>query len=288
MPRSMTGFGRSESFSGNRRLTVEIRSVNHKNNELYIKLPKTFNAYEEKLRKKFSVITRGKTEVFVSFESFNSEDYSVSVNYALVDAYVENFREIKARHSLNDEPTLSLIARMPDVFTAQKEENPNLWDILSETADEALSSLLKMRETEGAILKNDILSKLDTIEKKAKELESLAPLVVERYKERLLERLKDRTNDILIDENRILAEVMLFADKACIDEEIVRLYSHVQQFRETLDLVPAGKKLDFLSQELFREANTISAKASSLDVTKLSLDLKCEIEKIREQVANIE
>lgn len=288
----MTGYGRGENSTEDRKFTVEIKSVNHRYNDISIKLPRSMVFLEDKIRKTISKnISRGKTDVYISFETLSTDDVCVKLNDALAEAYFEKLVILKDKFKIESNDMLSLVARFPDVITVEKvqtEENV-IWDALSPALNEAISNFIDMRSIEGEALKNDILIKAENIEKLVKEVKERAPVVVVEYKEKLTARLQELMGQVDIDEQRIATEVAVFADRGCIDEEVTRLESHIIQLRNILDeggLV--GRKLDFLVQEMNRESNTIASKSNDINITKASIELKSEIEKIREQIQNIE
>ncbi len=292
MIKSMTGYGRGENSTEDRKFTVEIKSVNHRYNDISIKLPRSMVFLEDKIRKTISKnISRGKTDVYISFETLSTDDVCVKLNDALAEAYFEKLVILKDKFKIESNDMLSLVARFPDVITVEKvqtEENV-IWDALSPALNEAISNFIDMRSIEGEALKNDILIKAENIEKLVKEVKERAPVVVVEYKEKLTARLQELMGQVDIDEQRIATEVAVFADRGCIDEEVTRLESHIIQLRNILDeggLV--GRKLDFLVQEMNRESNTIASKSNDINITKASIELKSEIEKIREQIQNIE
>ena len=292
MIKSMTGYGRGENSTEDRKFTVEIKSVNHRYNDISIKLPRSMVFLEDKIRKTISKnISRGKTDVYISFETLSTDDVCVKLNDALEEAYFEKLVILKDKFKIESNDMLSLVARFPDVITVEKvqtEENV-IWDALSPALNEAISNFIDMRSIEGEALKNDILIKAENIEKLVKEVKERAPVVVVEYKEKLTARLQELMGQVDIDEQRIATEVAVFADRGCIDEEVTRLESHIIQLRNILDeggLV--GRKLDFLVQEMNRESNTIASKSNDINITKASIELKREIEKIREQIQNIE
>lgn len=292
MIRSMTGFGRGNIEQEGRSFTVEMKSVNHRYCDLNVKMPKSFMSLEDRMRKLIQQkVNRGKIDVFITQMNYEKQGAKVILDENLADSYVKCLNKIKEKYEIKENPSLSLIAKFPDVITLKQEEEDieEIWTTLSKTLDEALNMLVDMREREGSKLNKNILLKCDYIKSSLDKIEEKSSLVVNEYKEKLTERLKDLLQDYQIDENRIAMEVALFADKSCIDEEIVRLNSHIVQLKHTLDLnEPVGRKLDFIIQEMNREANTIASKSTNLDITQLVLNIKSEIEKIREQVQNIE
>ncbi len=292
MTRSMTGYGKGEFEQNGRRFTVEMKSVNHRYNDITIKAPRFLNPLEDRIRKRLSQsIFRGKTDVYINYETTAQEDVKVVVNEALALAYVEKLRLLEAKFGLTSHDTLDLVAKFPDVITQEKveEEADETWQLLLPALEEALTAFLAMRSAEGEALKEDILRKAQTIETLTQTVEERSPLVVEEYRQKLTDRLKELLDQTPVDEGRIAQEITIFADKACVDEETTRLKSHLVQlsdiFRQEGTI---GRKLDFLVQEMNREANTIGSKSSDLVITNAAIGLKTEIEKIREQVQNIE
>ena len=292
MIKSMTGYGRGESLSEDRKFTVEIKSVNHRYNDISIKLPRSMIFLEDKIRKTVSKsISRGKTDVYIGFETLSKDDICVKLNETLAQAYVEKLDILKDKFDLDGKDTLSLVAKFPDVITVEKvqSEEDVIWDALYPALDEALKRFIEMRSAEGEALKQDIVKKADNIKLLVDGIKERAPFVVLDYKEKLTARLKELMDMVEIDEQRIATEVAIFADRGCIDEEITRLESHIVQLLDILSkggLV--GRKLDFLIQEMNRESNTIASKSNDISITNSAIELKSEIEKIREQIQNIE
>ena len=292
MPKSMTGYGRSKMLFGAREITVEIRSVNHKFFEFSSRVPRLYGYIEDKLKALFSAsISRGKVEAYVSISTNDGSDVSVEVNTPLAENYISALRKANSTLNLTDDITLTRLFGIPDIFTVTKAETDEneLWEEVRATASAALEGFVDMRRREGERLKADILTKLDYIEETVAKIELRSPEVTKEYRERLYQKLCDILQDKNIDEARILTEAAIFADKTAVDEETVRLKSHVASFRELLELdEPIGKKLDFLVQEMNREVNTTGSKCSDLTITKMVVDLKSTIEKVREQIQNIE
>ncbi len=292
MPKSMTGYGRSKMLFGAREITVEIRSVNHKFFEFSSRVPRQYGYIEDKLKALFSAsISRGKVEAYVSISTNDGSDVSVEVNTPLAENYISALRKANSTLNLTDDITLTRLFGIPDIFTVTKAETDEneLWEEVRATASAALEGFVDMRRREGERLKADILTKLDYIEETVAKIELRSPEVTKEYRERLYQKLCDILQDKNIDEARILTEAAIFADKTAVDEETVRLKSHVASFRELLELdEPIGKKLDFLVQEMNREVNTTGSKCSDLTITKMVVDLKSTIEKVREQIQNIE
>ncbi len=289
----MTGYGRGEAVFSERSITVELRSVNNRYLDCTIKMPRAFLFAEEKLKNAVQVaVARGKVDVFISVDaSAGDKGSKVTVNEALCDQYYMALTALRDRYQLRDDITVSLLSRMPDVLTVEKAEED------SDTAAEQLLSVLAlaledytaMREREGAKLVEDILSRADTIEALTKRVEELSPKTVADYRARLEAKMSETLANTQIDESRILTEAAIFADKVAVDEETVRLKSHLSQLRDLLNKGGSvGRKLDFLIQEFNREANTIGSKCSDIEIARIVVDIKAEIEKIREQVQNIE
>ena len=292
MIRSMTGYGRGSIEMDGRSYTIEIKSVNHRYCDLNIKIPKSLLSIEDRIRKTVqSRLNRGKIDLFVTQNLFDKKDVSAFLNKSLADSYFSCLTEIKERYNLKDDVSLSLISKFPEVITAKQEDEDveELWYGLETALNNALDLMVQMREREGLKLTEDIISKCRGIKEKVLVIEEKSSDIVQEYTEKLKIRLNDLLKDYKVDENRLAVEVALLADKASIDEEIVRLKSHLVQVKETLELdEPVGRKLDFIIQEMNRETNTIASKASNLDVINIMLSIKNEIEKIREQVQNLE
>ena len=298
MPRSMTGYGRAQQEIGNRDITVEIRAVNHRYYEFSARLPRTCMYLEEKLKTMLNGrIGRGKVEVAVSVVRADGKDARVVINRAVAEGYVNALRTLNTELGeygsdwLDDDIRLSSLMRLPDVFTVMKDQDDEdeVWEAVSAVAEEALASFLSMRDAEGARLAADLSGKLDGLEGMLNEIESIVPSIAENYRERLLAKIRELLADTAVDEQRILTEAAIFAEKTAVDEETVRLHSHIAQFRDLLASdEPVGRKLDFLVQEMNREVNTIGSKAQDLRITRIVVDMKSEIEKLREQIQNME
>ena len=298
MPRSMTGYGRAQMLEDGRDVLVEIRAVNHRYYEFSARLPRTCLYLEEKLKSFLNGrIGRGKVEVSVTITRPDGKDAQIAVNRSVAEGYVNALRMLNEELGengglwLSDDLTLNSLLRLPDVFTVTKEQEDEnaVWAVVSAAAAQALDSFVKMREAEGGRLADDLSGKLDGLEAMLRQVESIVPSIAENYRQRLYAKLTELLADTNIDEQRILTETAIFAEKTAIDEETVRLHSHIAQFRTLLQAEePIGRKLDFLVQEMNREVNTIGSKAQDLSVTRLVVDMKSEIEKIREQIQNIE
>ncbi|KEH97748.1 YicC/YloC family endoribonuclease [Clostridium botulinum] len=293
MLRSMTGFGRGMTKEGSSRsFTIEIKSVNHRYFDLNLKMPRNLLSLENKIRDVVKQkISRGKVDVFITQNVYGNDDIEVKFNEQLADSYVKCLEKIKDRYDANNDISVSLIAKFPEVISIEKkeEDSQEIWNHLEQPLNDAVESLANMREKEGNKLKEDVTNKCNIIQESLKQVEKRAPLVVKDYKDRLNNRISELLENSDIDEARISMEVAVFADKAAIDEEVVRLNSHIVQLKDTLEKnEPVGRKLDFIIQEMNRETNTISSKANDLQIVNLTINMKNYIEKIREQIQNIE
>ena len=290
--KSMTGYGRSEKTVENLDVLVEIKSVNHRYFEFSSRLPKAYGYLEIPLKNLIKEkVNRGKVEVSVFLYHPEGKKACVSVNSELAKGYIEALRAEENKLDLGDDLKLSSLMQFPDIFNVQdvREEEQQVIDFVVETAKTALDSFIEMREKEGEALKKDISSKLDRTETLVKKVEEAAPSLTEKYFERLYTRLKTVLESEDFDQQRIITEAAVFSEKVAVDEETVRLESHISQMRELLESnIPVGKKLDFIVQEMNREVNTIGSKAMDVEITKTVVDMKSEIEKIREQVQNVE
>ncbi len=292
MIRSMTGFGRGNYEKDGRNFTIEIKSVNHRYFETNIRMPRVLIAFEDKIRKIIGEkVKRGKLDVFVTQGNYENGEAFASLNEKLVESYMECFQVLKDKYKLEGDVSVSQIARLPEVITLKQKEEDILesFDGIEQALNESLEALLFMREREGEKLLEDVFIKCDLINGLVQKVKERSPFVFEEYKVKLTQRLNTLHKEVEFDENRVAMEVAVFADKAGIDEEIVRLNSHIEQMRETLILdEPIGRKLDFIIQEMNRETNTIASKANDLEILNTVINMKSEIEKIREQIQNIE
>jgi uncharacterized protein (TIGR00255 family) len=292
MIRSMTGYGRGEAREEGREFLVEIKTVNHRYSDIFIKIPRQIAFLEEKVRDLIGKsLSRGKIDVYITYENFREESNLVLINESLAKTYIKALERLRDSFNLSDDISVSLIAKFPDVLKVEQveEDEYKIWELLKSAIDKALESVIAMRENEGEKLKTDLLERLSNIERTIKAIFVRAPDVVTEYKQKLEKRIKELLEQQTIDESRIAAEVALFADRCSIDEEIVRLRSHTSQLAKMCDeSLPVGRKLDFLIQEMNREVNTIGSKANDLIITKSVVELKSEIEKMREQIQNIE
>ena len=289
---SMTGYGRAEQVLNGRDITVELRSVNSRFFEYSSRIPRTCAFMEDKLKKLVAArVSRGKVELNLSIQNVTAADTVVQVNWQLAESYKNAFQAMADRMDLKNDATVGMIARFPDVLTqtAAPTDPDALWADGEQVAGQAVEAFLAMRAAEGEKLRADVESRLTTIETLVGQIEQNSAGRVQAYTERLYARLKEILEDRSIDEARLVTEAAIFADKTAIDEETVRLHSHVAQYRAILALdEPVGRKLDFLTQELNRESNTIGSKCQDVSITRLVVELKSEIEKIREQIQNIE
>lgn len=292
--KSMTGYGRGECTMYNRKFVVELKAVNHRYNDITVKMPRTMIAFEDAIKKAITTkVFRGKIDVYVNFESFSDDDVSITVNENIARGYIKALNTLKDKFDIGDSINLDLVAKFPDLISVDKgitseEAGNEIGECLMAATNEAVDNFVAMRIKEGEALKTNILEKLETINNAVDKINKRAPEVAKDYRKRLEEKLSE-LEEIKADESRILTEVLIFSDKACIDEEITRLYSHISQMRSIVEeTVPVGRKLDFLIQEMNREVNTIGSKSNDLEITNIIVDTKSEIEKIREQIQNIE
>ena len=291
MIRSMTGFGRAQETVEGITATVEIKSVNHRYFDFSCRVPRNYGFLEEKLKSFVqSRVTRGKIECYVQIEAQEAEECIVKVNHSLAKGYIDALNEIGEQYSLENDVTVSSVARNHDIFSVHKSEADEelIWKAVSTVASSAIASFVNMREKEGEKLKADILSRCDTILENVSFIEKRSPETVIEYNNKLLERMRNVLSDVQVDEQRLLTEAAIYADKIAVAEETVRLRSHIDQMHEFMKSeVAIGRKMDFLVQEFNREANTIGSKAQDVEIARKVIDIKAEVE-IREQVQNIE
>ncbi|MCQ2463812.1 MAG: YicC family protein [Clostridia bacterium] len=292
MVRSMTGFGRAQDVIDTMSITVEIKSVNHRYFEFNSRVPRVYGFLDEKLKNYIQTrVARGKVECFVQIEELESENCVVSVNHSLAAGYIAALREIAERYDLKNDISATSVSRYPDIFVVhkQEEDEDRIWEAVKKVTGEAVDSFVAMREREGEKLKNDLLSRSETILEYVSFIEERSPQTVKEYNEKLVKRMEELLADAQVDEQRLLTEAAIFADKIAVDEETVRLRSHISQLHEFMEYKEAmGRKLDFLIQEMNREANTIGSKAQDVEIARKVIAIKAEIEKIREQAQNIE
>ena len=299
MIKSMTGFGRAEAVSRERKVSVELKSVNHRYLDLNIKMPKRLSYFEGEIRNVMKTyIRRGKVDVFITYEDYTMGGMALKYNAELAKEYLGYLNQMSEELGIENDIRVSTLSRYPDVFTMEEQapdeeeqapDEEELWNFLEGPLHEACRKFVETRQREGANLKQDLLGKLDGLEAKVDVVEKRSPEVVKAYREKLEAKMHELLEDNQIDDSRIAAEVILFSDKICNDEETVRLRSHIHGMRKILDEDEGvGRKMDFMAQEMNREANTILSKSNDLTVSNAAIDLKTEIEKIREQIQNIE
>ncbi len=294
MIRSMTGYGRAQATVGTINVTVELKSVNHRYFEFNSRVPRNYGFLEEKLKSFVgSLVSRGKVECYVSVENLEDSDVEILVNHGLASSYLKAYRELAERNELDirDDLAISSLVRNSDIFTVHKQEadEEKIWEAVKSVAAEAVAKFIAMREAEGEKLKNDVLSRAEFILNKVSVIEERSPETVKEYNDKLLSRINEFLSDVQVDEQRLLTECAIFADKVAVAEETVRLRSHIDQLGQLLNSTEAvGRKIDFLVQEMNREANTIGSKAQDVTIARCVIDIKAEIEKIREQIQNIE
>ena len=294
MIRSMTGYGRAQMTVDTMNITVELRSVNHRYFEFNSRVPRNYGFLDEKLKSFVgSLVSRGKVECYVSVENLEDSEVEILVNHSLATSYLNALKELAERNELNlrDDLALSTLARNNDIFSVHKQEadEEKIWNAVKTVTEEAVAKFVLMREVEGEKLKADVLYRADEILKKVETIEERSPETVKEYNDKLLARINEFLSDVQVDEQRLLTECAIFADKVAVAEETVRLRSHIDQLRQFMDSNEAiGRKIDFLVQEMNREANTIGSKAQDVTIARNVIDIKAEIEKIREQIQNIE
>lgn len=290
--KSMTGFGRFEIQNEQYRFTVEMKSVNHRYLDFNFKIPKRLSLFESAVRAVLKeYMQRGKVDVFITYENYTQSRISLKYNRDIAGQYLDYLQELGKDFSLENDITVSNLSRYPEVFTMEEQpvDEEELWSVLEQVLRRAAESFSASREKEGADLKNDLLDKLDSMLEKVAAIEVRSPEIIREYREKLEKKLRELLEDSQVEESRIAAEVVLFADKICTDEETVRLKSHIENMKRVLtEGGGIGRKLDFIAQEMNREANTILSKANDLETSNIAIDLKTEIEKVREQIQNIE
>ena len=289
----MTGFGRCEVSEGDRKFTVEMKGVNHRYLDANIRMPKKLNFFDSAIRTVLKqYVTRGKVDIFITYEDFTENQVALKYNESLAKEYLDAFKKMEETFGLENDIRVSTVSRCPEVLTMEEQsaDEDELWKGLKKALEGALKQFVETRGIEGENLKNDIIAKLDGMSDKVACIEVRSPEIVAEYRAKLEEKVKELLADTQMDEGRIAAEVVIFADKICTDEEVVRLKSHIAHMKETFATEEngIGRKLDFIAQEMNREANTILSKANDIEVSNYAIDLKTEIEKVREQIQNIE
>lgn len=292
MIKSMTGFGRCEVAENNRRFTVEIKAVNHRYLDVNIKIPKALNYFESAVRSELKrYISRGKVDVFITYEDLSEHTCKVRYNKEVAQEYLLYLKQMAEDFGLDNDIRVSSLSKYPEVFTMEEAgaDEEELWKELQKAVEGAARMFVESRVTEGERLKEDLLEKLDGMLGLVDFISERSPQLVAEYRRRLEDKVKELLGDNTLDESRILTEVTIFADKICVDEEIVRLRSHIETTREALQEGGSiGRKLDFIAQEMNREANTTLSKSNDLEISNRAIELKTEIEKVREQIQNIE
>ncbi|MDD6484073.1 MAG: YicC family protein [Clostridiales bacterium] len=292
MLKSMTGYGRQETMTEGRKILVEIRSVNQRFSDYNIKVPRYMGFLEDKIRSFVSEgITRGKVDIFVNVENFSEADKEISLNEPLAKNYIEVLRELRDKFDLKDDISVSLAAGFNDIFRTQRveEDQDEIWSLVKPVLSDAMDSFIAMREREGERIEKDLTARIEYMRTLARKIDERSPQTVSEYRERLYNKIRELLENREPDEGRLLTEVAIFADKVAVNEETVRLESHFEEFNNIINAPePAGRKLDFIIQEINREVNTIGSKAQDIEIAKLVVTLKGEIEKLREQVQNIE
>lgn len=292
MIKSMTGFGRCEVTEGNRKYTVEIKSVNHRFLDVNIKMPKSLNFFDSTIRTLLKeYMERGKVDIYITYEDFSEERFSLKYNEELAGEYLFHLRTMAEKFGLEDDIRVSTLSRYPDVFTMEQLETDEkeIWMGLEKALRGACVQFVESRIAEGEHLKTDLFSKLDNMLVYVDFIEERSPVIMKDYRERLECKVRELLGDRQIDDARIATEVTIFADKICVDEEMVRLRSHIKSTKAALEAGGSiGRKLDFIAQEMNREANTILSKANNLEISDMGINLKTDIEKVREQIQNIE
>ena len=292
MIKSMTGFGRCEITENNRKFSVEMKSVNHRYLDVNIKMPKKLNFFESSIRGELrKYISRGKVDIFITYEDFTENTSTVRYNKELAEEYLGYLRQMSKDFGLDEDIRVSTLSKYPDVFTMEEQtvDEEELWQSLNKAINGAAEMFVQTRIKEGENLKNDLLCKLGGMLKLVDFVAERSPRIVSEYRQKLEEKVRELLGDSTVDEGRLLTEVTIFADKICVDEEIVRLRSHIETMMNALsEGGSVGRKLDFIAQEMNREANTILSKANDLEISNCAIELKTEIEKVREQIQNIE
>lgn len=292
MIRSMTGYGRSESSSELMDILVEAKSVNHRYFEFSARVPRIYGFLEEKLKTLFqSRLSRGKIDVYVLVNTNMLTKSTVEVNHQLAEGYINALKELAAKYNIKDDISVTSISRINDVLNVKSEpiDEESIWEAVRPVAEQALDNLISMKESEGVKLYEDVVSRAENILKQVEFIEKRSPETVKLYRERLEQKIRELIDDVQVDEQRLITETAIFADKVAVSEETVRIRSHLNQLTNLLEAGGSvGRKLDFIVQELNREANTIGSKAQDVDIAHSVVEIKSEIEKIREQIQNIE
>lgn len=292
MIKSMTGFGRCEIAEGDRKYTVEMKSVNHRYLDVNIKIPKKLSFFESSIRNELkNYVQRGKIDLFITYEDFSENNVCIKYNKDIASEYLGYLKAMSADFGLDDDIRVSTLSRYPEVFTMEEQtvDEEEIWNGLVKAIRGASEGFVETRIKEGQNLADDLITKLDGMLEHVAFIEERSPQIIDEYRKKLQEKVHELLGDASVDESRLLTEVTIFADKVCVDEELVRLRSHIETMKQSLiDGGSIGRKLDFIAQEMNREANTILSKANDLAISNRGIDLKTEIEKVREQIQNIE
>lgn len=292
MIKSMTGFGRCEISDENRKIAIEMKSVNHRYFDVSIKMPKKLNFFDAAIRnvlKKY--VERGKIDIFITYEDRTENKVCLKYNEELAKEYLFYFEKMKNDYNLDSDVNVSTLSRCPEVLTMEEQtlDEQELWNLIEQALKAASEKFVESRIKEGAALRENILERLNTMLLHVDYIEERSPQLIQEYRQKIEEKVKGLLENVQIDESRLLTEVVLFADKICVDEEIVRLRSHIVNMKDTLTAGGSiGRKLDFIAQEMNREANTILSKTNDLEISNRGIELKTDIEKVREQIQNIE
>lgn len=290
MIKSMTGYGRGKYANEGREYTVEIKAVNNRYCDISVKLPRSISYLEDKIKKEITnKVTRGKIDVFVTFLNNSTEGKNIKFNRELAGMYINELKELAQEYSINRDIQVTEITKFPDVLTIENNEDEELiWNELKQPLDEAISNFIEMKEVEGKKIFEDLTKRIDDIQSKINIISENSTRLIKEYVVKLENRIKDLIDAEKVDENRLALETVIYADKCSVEEEITRLNSHIYQFKELIKQSNVGKKIDFLIQEMNRETNTIGSKSSSIEITNLVIEIKTQIEDIREQIQNIE
>lgn len=290
--KSMTGYGRNESVLDGKKIACEIKSVNHRYSDYSVKVPRYYGFMEDRVRKFVSeYISRGKVDIYISIENFGETDREILLNEGIAKTYIDALHQLRDTFGLSDDISVMSVARYSEIFKTQKieEDEEELWNMVVEVMKPAVEQFVMMREREGERIMNDLTQRIEYMRQLAKKVEERSELTVKEYQAKLYSKIKEVLDDRTIDEARVLTEVAIFADKVAVNEELVRLESHFNEFYEIVNKnEPAGRKLDFLIQEINREINTTGSKANDIEIAKIVVELKGETEKLREQIQNVE
>lgn len=292
MLKSMTGFGRAKYETNSREYIIDIKSVNNRYSDITIKMPRSISFLEEKVKQKVTnAISRGKVEVFITFNNYSEQGKNIKINSELAKRYIEEIKQLSEDTQINMNINLQEILKMPDVLNIRIDEEAEIliWSELETALTEAINNFITMRETEGLKIQEDLEKRIDYIEKSVNSIDNISDTLVQEYIAKLEKRINDILQNNIVDESRLAQEVVIYSDKCSVEEELTRLKSHIIQFKELLNKNTAnGKKIDFLIQEMNREINTIGSKANNLDITNYVIEIKTELENIREQIQNVE